>query len=104
MAQPASEDLRHSAVLRRIAMPACVAISVLVTLGVIHGIEGQSPPVIAAEAVALVVALGGIGWTLADQSGMYAPDFVGLTAAGLTAAGLAGGEKRAGRLAAEPWL
>jgi len=51
---------------------------------------GQSPPVIAAAAVALVVAFGGIGWTVASRSGAQAPEVVALTAAGLAGAVLVG--------------
>jgi len=65
-------------VLQWIAIPASVATLVLVTLGVIHGTVGQSPPVIAAAAVALVVAFGGIGWTVANRSGAQAPEVVAL--------------------------
>jgi signal transduction histidine kinase len=91
MARPASDDdPQHSAVLQWIAIPASVAVLVLVTLGVIHGTVGQSPPVIAAAAVALVVAFGGIGWTVANRSGAQAPEVIALTAAGLAGAVLVG--------------
>ncbi len=90
MAQPASDDPPHSAVLQRIAIPACVAILVLVTLGVIHGMVGRSPAVIAAAAVALVVSFGGIGFIVASRSGVQTPAVVALTAAGLAGAVLVG--------------
>jgi hypothetical protein len=90
MAQPVSDDVPHSAVLQRIAIPACAVILVLVTVSVIHELVGQSPPVIAAATVALVVGVGGIGWTVASGSEAEAPAVVALTAAGLAGAVLVG--------------
>ena len=90
MAQPGRDDVPHSAVLQRIAIPACAVILVLVTVSVIHELVGQSSPVIAAATVALVVGVGGIGWTVASGSEAEAPAVVALTAAGLAGAVLVG--------------
>jgi hypothetical protein len=67
MVKRGSDDVPYSVAMQRIAMPACAVIAVLVTFGVIHGMTGQSAPLIAAAAVALAVALAGIGWTMAGR-------------------------------------
>jgi signal transduction histidine kinase len=79
-----------SAMMRLVAIPACVAVLTLVTAGVCAAMPGRPPQVIVAAVVSLVVVLGGIGWKLADRSGATAAEVIGLTAAGLAGAALTG--------------
>ena len=75
--------------LGRIGMSGCAAISVLVTLGVIHGMLRQSPAVIAVSALALVVAVSGMAWAVLSDWG-YGSHVAGLIVAGLAGAVLIG--------------
>jgi signal transduction histidine kinase len=84
MARPGDVELQYSAMLQRIGISGCAAISVLVTLGVIHGMTGQSPAVIAGATVALVVALSAMGYAVMRASG------TGASLTALTTAGIAG--------------
>jgi signal transduction histidine kinase len=86
----ATEPDPPSVMMRRVTIPACVALLVLVTVGAGLAMVGRSPLVIAAAVVSLVVVLGGIGWKVADRSGATAPDVIGLPAAGLAGASLTG--------------
>jgi signal transduction histidine kinase len=70
MVRPGNDELQHSAMLQRIGTSGCAAISVLVTLGVLHGMLGRSQAVIAGSAVALVVALAGMGYVVYSGSGI----------------------------------
>ena len=79
-----------SAMLRQVAIPACAAVLVLVTVGVCTAMTGRSPQVITAAAVSLAVAVGGIVWKVADRSGGTAAEVIGLPAAGLAGAALTG--------------
>jgi len=85
-----AEDGPHSPALRRIAIPTCAAVFVLVGFGVVHGMLGQPPLVIAAAAVALAVAVAGIGWVIACDLESGTTALVALTAAGLSGAVLIG--------------
>lgn len=78
-----------SAMLRRIAISGCAAISVLITLGVIHGMLGRSPAVIAATTVLLVVALAGMAYPIMSESG-HGARLVALAATGFAGAALIG--------------
>jgi signal transduction histidine kinase len=86
---PAGGDL-PLALMRRVAVPACVAVLVLVTAGVGAAMAARPPQVIAAAAVLHAVVLGGIGWKVADRSGAAAAEVIGLPAAGLAGAALTG--------------
>jgi signal transduction histidine kinase len=90
MVQHAGDEVPYSAAMRRITLPACAVVVVLVMLGVIHGMTGQPAPEVAVTAVALAVALGGIGWALAGRPAMLIPDLVPLLAVGLAGAVLVG--------------
>ncbi len=90
MAEPESAAPQPSATLQRIALPACAVIFVLVTLGVISGVRGQSPPVMATAAVALLVAIAGVAWVVASPLRTGTLDLIALTAAGLAGAVLGG--------------
>jgi len=90
MVKRESDDVLYSVAVQRVAMPACAVIAVLVTLGVIHGMTGQPAPLIAAAAVALAVALAGIGWTVTGRPATHISDLVALIAAGLGGAALVG--------------
>lgn len=76
--------------LRRIGAPACAVILALVGAGAGSVMVGKSAPVIAAAAVALTVAIAGIGWILVSRLPRKTPDLVVLTAAGLAGAALIG--------------
>jgi signal transduction histidine kinase len=89
MSRPVSDELQPSAMLQRIGVSGCAVISLLVTLGVIHGMLGRSPAVIAGAVVALVVAVSGMGHAVITESGTAAR-LVALTAAGLAGAALIG--------------
>ena len=84
-----AESEPHSPALRLIAIPTCAAVFVLVMLAVVRGMLGQPPAVIATAAVALVVAVGGIGWVVARDPAPRAA-LLALTAAGLAGAALIG--------------
>ena len=84
-----AESEPHSPALRLIAIPTCTAVFVLVMLAVVRGMLGQPPAVIATAAVALVVAIGGIGWVIARDPAPRAA-LLALTAAGLAGAALIG--------------
>jgi signal transduction histidine kinase len=84
MVRPSDVELQHSQMLHRIGLSGTAVISLLVTLGVIHGMTGRSPAVVAGAAVALVVALSGVGYAVTAASGP------GSRLVALTAAGLAG--------------
>jgi len=86
---PPGSDL-PSAMMRRVTIPACAAVLVLVTVGVCTAMAGRSPLVITAAAVSLAVAVGGIVWKVADRSGGTAAEVIGLPAAGLAGAALTG--------------
>jgi signal transduction histidine kinase len=89
MMRPGSDELQPSAMLQRIGMLGCAAISVLVTLGVIHGMLRQPPAVVAVSAVALVVAVSGMAWVVLSEWGNTSR-VVALTAAGLAGTVLIG--------------
>src|SRR5215469_5825493 len=82
MSASGSDELRPSSMLHRIGMSGAAAISVLVTLGVIQGMPGRSPAVIAVSAVSLIVAVSGMAWAVLSDSGIGSR-LVALTAAGL---------------------
>jgi signal transduction histidine kinase len=84
MVRPGDYQLQPSAMLHRLGLSGCAAISLLVTLGVIHGMTGRSPAVVASSAIALVVALSGMGYVVLAESR------AGSRLAALTVAGLAG--------------
>jgi signal transduction histidine kinase len=74
----------------RIGLLASAVICVLVTVGVIQEMMGRSPAVIAASTVALLVAVGGIGWAVTYTGWTYVRSMAALTAAGLAGAALTG--------------
>jgi signal transduction histidine kinase len=76
--------------LHRIGVLACGVICVLVTFGVIGGMLERSPAVIAASTVALLVAVGGIGWAVTYTGRTSVRSLAALTAAGLAGAALIG--------------
>jgi signal transduction histidine kinase len=87
MSHPGGAELQPSAMLQRIGLSACAAISLLVTLGVIHGMVGRSPAVVAGSAVALVAALSGMGYAILAASGTRSR-LVALSTAGFAGAAL----------------
>jgi signal transduction histidine kinase len=87
MVRPGDLELQHSEMLHRIGLSGTAAISMLVTLGVIHGMTGRSPAVIAGAAIALVVALSGMGYVVLAES-RAGSRLVALTVAGLAGAAL----------------
>jgi signal transduction histidine kinase len=84
MSHPGSAELRPAPMLQRIGISGCVAISLLVLVGVIHGMLGRSPAVVAGSAVALVVAVSCMGYAVVGSGGTRS------RLAALTTAGLAG--------------
>jgi signal transduction histidine kinase len=76
--------------LRQIGTPACALILALVAAGAGSEMVGKSAPVIAAAAVALTVAIAGIGWVLFNRLHRRGPDLVAQIAAGLGGAALIG--------------
>jgi signal transduction histidine kinase len=70
--------------LHRIGMSGCAAISLLVLVGVIHGMLGRSPAVVAGSAVALVVAISAMAYAI------FATSRTVSRLAALTTAGFAG--------------
>lgn len=82
----------YSAGLRRVAMAACAVLFTLVILGIVHDMSGQSPPAMAATAIAVVVGIGGTGWHITGQPSKRIPVTVRrwATPLTLTATGLAG--------------
>jgi len=68
----------------------CAVVLGLVTVVTIHGMLGKAPLVIAAAAVALLVAVGGVGWVLLAGEKPVLHSMAGLTAAGLAGAVLTG--------------
>lgn len=75
--------------LQRIGVSGSAAISVLVTLGVVHGMLGRSPTVIAVSVVTLVIAVSGMGYAVLSESGTGSR-LVALAAAGVAGAVLIG--------------
>jgi signal transduction histidine kinase len=94
---PEGVELQQSAMLRGIALPACGIIAVFVTIGSIGGMlkPGQSAPEIAASAVALVVSVAGMAWSVLIGTETSAQTIAALTIVGLAGAvqvGLSPGE------------
>jgi signal transduction histidine kinase len=85
----ADGEPHYSAALHRTAMLACIVLLALVIVGAIHDMLRQSPPVLAVTAVALAVAVAGIGWNCV-RPGRYVVDALLLTSAGLAGAVLVG--------------
>lgn len=91
-------QLRHSPGMQRVATVACAVLFVLVVTSIVHPMAGQSPPVMAVTAAALVIGLAGTGWHIAGDLSARVRRMPGLawlsrdgaTALTLTAAGLAG--------------
>jgi signal transduction histidine kinase len=79
-----------SLMMRRVAVAAAVLVLMLVTAVVFLTLSGRSPAVIAAAVVSLAVAVGGVGWAIADRSAGSAASTNGLPAAGLAGAALTG--------------
>jgi signal transduction histidine kinase len=84
-----SDELEPSSLLHRIGISGYGAISLVVTLGVIHGMQGRSPAVIAAAAASFVVAIYAIGWVVIRGAGASSR-LVALTVAGLAGTVLIG--------------
>lgn len=70
----------HSPALRRITLPACAVVLAVLIAVTIHEMTGLAPPAIAATAVALLVTVGGVGWTVLNRNGTVLPSMAGLTA------------------------
>jgi signal transduction histidine kinase len=87
---PEGDELQQSAMLRRIALPACAIIVVFVTIGTIGGMVGQTPAAIAASAAALVVSVAGLAWAVLIGTETSAQTMTALTAVGLAGAVLVG--------------
>lgn len=81
---PLRDEPQPSATLRRISLPASAVILVLVTLGVIHGMQTETAPVIAANAAALAVAVAGLTWVVGIGTETPAQTLIALTAVGLS--------------------
>src|ERR1700691_2916585 len=79
----AAEEPQYSAALQRIAIAGCAILFVLILLGVVHDMPGQSPLAMAATAAALVVAMLGTGWHIAVGPDSSPPPLATLTAVGL---------------------
>jgi len=87
---PAPGGMEHSSALRWVALPICAVVLGLVTVVTIHELPGRAPLAIAAAAVALLVAVGGISWVFLADDELVSRSLTGLTAAGLAGAVLAG--------------
>jgi signal transduction histidine kinase len=87
MSHPGGDELQPSPMLHRIGMSGCAAISLLVLIGVIHGMLGRSPAVVAGSAVALVVAISGMAYAVFTASGT-ASRLAALTITGFAGAAL----------------
>jgi signal transduction histidine kinase len=82
--------MEHSPALRWIALPICAVVLGLVTVVTIHELPGRAPLAIVAAAVALLVAVGGIGWVFLARDEPVSRRMAGLTAAGAAGAVLTG--------------
>jgi signal transduction histidine kinase len=76
--------------LRRVTLPAGIALSCLATVGSCIAMTRKSPPAMAAAAPTLVVALAGIFWLLASRSTSEARSLAVVTMVGLAGATLCG--------------
>jgi signal transduction histidine kinase len=80
------DDLQQSTMLRWIARPACAVIVVIVIIGAVHGMLGQTAPAIAASTVALAVSVAGLAWVVLIGTKTSAQTVTALTAVGLSGA------------------
>jgi signal transduction histidine kinase len=91
-ARPGSDQaaLAYSSRLRWIVLPAGIVLLGVATEGVGAALPGQTPQVIAASAVALAVALGGICWFFKGQPMSDAQSLVVMAVVALAGAALSG--------------
>lgn len=76
--------------LRQVTAPACVALLIIVAIGVVPTLPGKSPALIAGAALALAVAGVGVVVLLLGRTGTGVPDAAALAAIGLAGALLGG--------------
>jgi signal transduction histidine kinase len=82
---PPESESQQAATMRRITLPATVIIVVLVTIGTIGGLVGQTPADMAGSVLALLVSVAGLAWVV-----FIGTETTARTMSVLTAVGLAG--------------